>query len=432
MSLRELFVILTVVVVAFAALFRPLWGVYGYVWFALMRPDYLSWSTNKYPFSMMLSIASLIGAVRYLPQLSVLFANPLARRLMLLVIPITLSVWFCEGRFLAQDRYSAFVRLCLMVLLIPLTVRTPRDVRILTIIMALSLGGLGARFGLYGVAHGGVVFHEGIGDQYDNNTLGLVMAMSVPLCWYASKLTEWRWLSWILRGMVVTSSATVFMSNSRGASLSLAVGLALIVWRSKYKTAAAVGVAIAIIPLVYLVKDQYFARMSTIGNYQEEKSAANRLLFAKAAVAMWRDYPVLGVGYGSRNYISLNWKYLGYEDEHGVHNTYLQLLVDSGIFAYLIYASLLFGTVVFLGKSAKWHRQVDNGWQYLPWALQTALVVFLVGGTFGSCERMDIFYMLIMTAAAWWQVQYALDDAGDGFPSNESEGAFLPSPSGVA
>lgn len=405
MPIRELLLVAIVFGLAPVALVRPIYGLYGFIWFSLMRPDYLAWATGKYPFAMILAGATLLGSIRYAGDVKVLFTNPIARRLLLLQIPIGLSVLFCEGQFLSADRYNAFMRMILIVLLIPILVRTERDLRLLVLVIALSLGGLGARFGLYGILQGGVQFVHGVGDQYDNNTLGLAMAMAVPLCWYCRGITGSRWLRLALAAMVVTGAATVIMTHSRGASLSMAFGMLLIMARSRHKVLAACLLAVAMAPLVYMVKDEYLARMSTLKDFKEERSAASRIDFARAALGMWADYPVTGVGFGARNYIAKNEKYLGYKDEHGVHNTYLQLLVDSGIFAYLIYTSTLFGTIVWLGKTAKHYRLAGSKRRHLPYAIQAGLLAFAVGGTFGSCERMDLVYMLLMAAAAWHQIE---------------------------
>jgi probable O-glycosylation ligase (exosortase A-associated) len=411
LPLREILLVTIVAGLVPVGLVRPLYGLFGFIWFSLMRPDYLAWATGKYPFAAVLALVTLVGTVRYVSRAGVLFTNPLAMRLILLQIPIGLSVLLCDGPFLSPDRYGAFMRMILIVLLIPILVQTERDLRLLLLVMALSLGGLGARFGLYGIMHGGVMFTHGIGDQYDNNTLGLVMAMTVPLCWYCRGLTQSWWLKQVMAGMVVTGAATVIMTHSRGASLSLAFGLLLIVARSRYKTLSICMLAIAMVPLVNLVKDEYLERMSTLRNFKEERSAASRIDFARAALAMWADYPLVGVGFGSRNYIAKNSQYLGYHDEHGVHNTWLQLLVDTGIFSYLLYAAMIFGSIVWLGRSGRHYRRARSQLQHIPYALQAGLLAFAVGGTFGSCERMDLVYMLLMAAAAWHEVEKQMEPA---------------------
>jgi probable O-glycosylation ligase (exosortase A-associated) len=352
---------------------------------------------------MALAGATLAGAVRFLPAFAQWFRNPAVAMLLMLQVPTALSVIFCTGRFLAEDRYSEYLRMILIVMLIPVFCDTAARVKNLILVMAFSLGALGIKFGLYGIVQGGVQFTDGIGEQYDNNTLGLAMAMAAPLCWFARSLVSSAWAKMALLFMVVTAAATVIMTNSRGASLSLAAAFLFVAFRSKHKILTLIVLVAATAPTIYLVKDQYFKRMKTLDSYRDEASAASRIEFAGAAIRMWQAYPILGVGFGSRNYAALNEEFLGREDVHGTHNTYLQVLADSGCFAYLLYTGLLFGIVVWLGQMS--HIQGDAGnIRQMAVALRASLIAFMVGGTFGSMQRYDFTYMLIMTTAALWRV----------------------------
>ncbi len=410
--MREYLLILAVLAICCTSLVKPRIGLYGYIWFALMRPDDLAWCEGRYPFSMALALATLAGAIRFAPKIPELFRNPITRLMLLLQVPIGLSVLLPAGRFLAADRYSEYMRMILIVLLVPLVIETHDHVRELAIVMALSLGGLGLRFGLYGIAHGGVQYSEGMGNQYDNNTLGIAMAMAAPLCWQCAGLARRRWLRLLLLLMVCTAAATVIFSNSRGASLSLGVGLLYLLRRSNHKVLSLAAIALAIVPVIYMVQDQYFNRMKTIAGYKDEASAASRIEFAGAAIRMWEAYPLTGVGFGSRNYAVLNRKFLGRDEVHAAHNTYLQMLADSGCFAYLIYASLLFGTVVWLHSGAKTASGGPENAGRLALALEMPLLVFLVGGTFGSMQRYDFPYMLLSSAAALYTVERERNENG--------------------
>lgn len=404
--MRELVLIAAVGLVCCLSLVVPRIGLYGFVCFALLRPDELAWSEGKYPYSMALAAATLLGAIRFAPGIPRLFRNPITLLLLLLQIPIALSVVFSAGPFLSMDRYGEYMRTLIMVMLIPLLIETQSHLRALLLVMAVSLGLLGAKFGLYGILHGGVQYAEGLGDQYDNNTLGIAMAMAVPLCWHSMRLLSSRLAKAAAMATVVTAAATVVMSNSRGASLSLAVGLLYVAMRSRYRLVTLSALALATVPSVYLVQDQYVSRMTTIWDYKQEASAASRIEFAKAALSMSMAYPVVGVGFGSRNYAALNDKFLGRADVHAAHNTYLQMLADSGCVAYMIYTSLLFGTILWLHKTAKVNRGgTEDNTQALALATVTPLLVFVVGATFGSMQRYDFPYMLLMAAAALYEVQ---------------------------
>src|SRR5262249_54088483 len=148
------------------------------------------------------------------------------------------------------------------------------------------------------------------------------------------------------------------------------------------------------------VRDQYFARMGTLGNVHEEASAESRLIHADTALKMWLDYPLLGVGFGGLNYAALAPRYMEQTNEelanHVVHNSYLQMLIDSGVFAFIFYVALLFYGILWLGASAARMEAIGSKLRAIPLAIQGPLTVFALGSTFYSCQRMDLPYLFLM------------------------------------
>jgi putative inorganic carbon (hco3(-)) transporter len=402
MALRELLLILTVLALSCAALVRPKTGVYAYIWFAVMRPDVLAWCADNYNFSMMLAVATFIGSVRFLHRIPVLFTNPVVRLFLLLQIPLALSAVFAVIPALSVERYVDYLKSMAVLLLVPLFIETAQDLRVLLLIVGASVGVIGMRFGLFSLFHGGLILIDGYGGQMsDNNLVALALAMSVPLLWYGRTFTESRILKTAILCMLPVCIATIVMTNSRGGSLALGSVFLLIAARSKQKVITLAVLLTVAGGAIYLVRDQYLARMSTIATYNQEASAYSRVEHARAAVKMWQDYPVLGVGFGGNNYSRLSAKYLGREDIHVVHNTYLQMLVDSGALALVIYVVLLYGTILWLGVSAYRTRRLWPGYESLPISIQLSLIAFAVGGTFYSSQRYDLTYIILMGAAAW-------------------------------
>ncbi len=411
MNIRLSVLIITVVVLSVASLFRPRVGLYGYIWYAVVGPDIIAWAEGRYPFSFVLAVTTLIGSIPHLPRLPAILRMPTVRWFLVFQIPLLLSVVFSQGPFLAGDRYLIFEKMSVMVLLVPLLLATERDMRGLLITLAVSELLLGARFGLFGIVHGGALLVQSYGGLYDSNQLALAIAIMIPICWYCRPLVASWWANAGLLGILVCSAAAVVMTSSRGCSLAMAAAFLWVVYHSKRRVGVLIVLVLAIGPGIYLVRDQYVKRMETIAHYQEESSAAGRLLFWKAAVAMWRDHPVLGVGLGGRNYAVLSQKYLGEENIHVVHNSYLEMLVDSGIMAFLIYCGLLFGTIARLEKSIRRLAVTHPGKETVPMALEAALVTFAVGSTFYSVCLYDLAYFLIMASAVWFEVEKDILDS---------------------
>jgi putative inorganic carbon (hco3(-)) transporter len=405
MALRELLLILIVAVLCCAALFRPRIGVYSYVWYAVMRPDVLAWCADQYNFSMALAAATMIGALPYAGQTGVIFRNPISRWLVILQIPLLASTLLAVNPDLSYDRYLDFLKSLVILLLIPVFVRTAEHLKQLLLVVGISVAVIGVKFGLFGLIHGGVILINGYGGQMsDNNLVALALVMSVPLCWYGLGFIESTIVKLIIAGMMLCSIAAIPMTNSRGATLALASVFLSITARSKRKIGTFAILVVAAGSAIYLVRDQYLSRMATIATYEQEASASSRVEHAEAAIKMWLDHPLIGVGFGGRNYVQLSAKYLGRDDIHVVHNTYLQMLVDSGVIAFLIYTGLLWGTIVWLigsGRKMRWHCP---GEEKCAIAMQASLLAFAIGGTFYSSQRYDLPYIILMAAASWYLI----------------------------
>jgi probable O-glycosylation ligase (exosortase A-associated) len=404
--MRELFLLALVAVLGVVALFRPRWGALGYVWYALMRPDVLAWSYGHYNYGLFLSIPVLLGSLRHAGAMTTLVQNPISAGVLALQVPMFASALFAVDQSPALDSYSVYARILAMALiLLPLS-QTVEHLRQLLLVMALSVGFLGLKFGAYALLHGGVRYDLGHGGlMSDNNDLALALAMTVPLCWYARSLTNSIALRLLLLCMVFASSVTVVMTHSRGGALSLLTAFAAIALRARRRLALLLVFALCVGPAVYLVRDSYLDRLATLKDPTQEVSANSRLELAQAAIDCWKDYPVFGVGFGGASFMRLGERYLPGQTGLMVHNTYLQILVDSGAPALAVYVILLFGTIVWLGRSAARVRGLAPLTVPYPYALQASLAVFAVGSTFLSRVTFDMTYMLLMASACWYSVE---------------------------
>jgi putative inorganic carbon (hco3(-)) transporter len=410
MPLRELLLIGIVAVLALGAFISARFGLLGYVWFALMRPDVMAWSEGDIPFSMILAICTLLGALRHITDIHYLFRNPFSIGLLLLMIPVLLSIVFALNVKLAWEPFPAFLRGAIaMAILMPILFTKPEHVKLLFLTIALSLGFVGAKMGYFGLLAGGVQYKSGFGGFLtDNNMVGLAMAMTVPLCWFGRTLVQTLWMKAIIIAMMFGCIATVIWTHSRGAMLSLGVGMVFVAFKSKHKVLALVALPLLALPVLLMVQHSYFERMSTIIDYENEGSANSRIVYAKVALQMWADHPVFGVGFGGTNFIEESSKYLLAEGYHVVHNNYLQWLVDSGIFAFGIFLTLFLSSIIWLGRSAKLTKHYLPEWQGIPRGLQCALIVFAVGSAFLSLVKFDIFYYLLMTVGCWFAAERQL------------------------
>ena len=95
---------------------------------------------------------------------------------------------------------------------------------------------------------------------------------------------------------------------------------------------------------------------------------------------------------------------------------------------------LLFYAIVWLGQSAARMRDLEDEnaavYEAIPLAIQGSLIVFAVGSTFYSCQRMDLPYIFLMAAAAWRTIEPSV--WGQGFcPAQSSRPRFSSAPGSI-
>jgi putative inorganic carbon (HCO3(-)) transporter len=402
---RELILIGVVVALAGVALIRPQYGVFSYIWFALMRPDYFAWAAGNFPFSPLLAGATLVGACRNVVDVPILFKNLTSLTLLIYQIPIALSVLMAVIPELTYPYYFEFERIMLMVFLIPVLVKTEKDLRNLCLVIALSQGMIGLKFGLFGLRNGGVYLESGYAGL-DNNAVALALVMVLPFCWYMRQKVDIKWLKAVLLVMSFTCITAVIMTKSRNGALAMGTVFLLITLRSKHKIPVLIMLALLSIPALYLFQNQFVARMSTLKDVSADKSASSRWVLSMAALHMWKDHPFFGVGFGNDVFMTLEAPYLqiDYGTELKVHDTYMQILVDSGPFALLIFVFLLGSTIVRLWLSSHFWKKRDPGLRIYPLVLQTSLIAIAQYGFAGGRERYDFLYIVLMSAAVWFNL----------------------------
>jgi len=412
MGIRALIVIATVAGLCILSPLRPVLGLYGYYWFGMMRPDILAWSgPNRY--SLFLALATLVSNLpRILRNLPLVILNPLLRNMLLFLLVVTISVIAAVDPSLCVERYTLFLRILAMSVVIPLILETWEQLKWFYIVLSGSLGVLGAKFGLYGLLRGGAIYQGGFGGLLsDNNTMALAFAMAVPLCWYARLLAPWKWLKLGLIAASACSLAAVAFTHSRGGILAVGAGLLLITLSEKRRWVAVCFLGAASAGGAFLVWDSLVNRMSTLKDPTAEASAKSRIILAQTAPKIWLDYPLFGVGFTEANQQRLLFKYVPpeYAVEYAgkvLHNNWLQILVDSGIFAFLLYVWMLGSATFFMWREGRRHAAagqletaaVANG-------VFTALGVFVVGSTFLSRTTFDLYYALICVTAAFMEIQ---------------------------
>ncbi len=230
---------------------------------------------------------------------------------------------------------------------------------------------------------------------FDNNLFAVLMVMNIPLLLLWLRETRNETLRYGLMITLALSVAAVLGTWSRGGLLALGIVILLLLWHSQRKFLALLFLLAAISLTFVHLPEAWFARMETIVNYQQDESATGRLWLWEVGLDHALQRPLTGIGFDGwvittlRNNNRMNW-----------HNAYVAIMAEHGLFAFALWCSLLFGTIVNLTHLAWLSRRSPA----LAWVgdyslmLRASLLGYAVGALFEELAYWDILYQLVVIA----------------------------------
>jgi len=282
-------------------------------------------------------------------------------------------------------RYASFVALFFALTIL---LNDPRN-QIRTVWALVTSSALAACLALAHFFGGALVATTPYGDPNDT---AFLLATTLPLAfWLFAHERCWRPLTLV---MIAAISTSVALSLSRGAIVGLA---AAVVWQLYVERRPARTIlSICLIPILAAALLVYFnpARVRT-GLAAKQKMAwvnmMTRLEAWGAATALVVKHPLLGVGPGNFQFYCADvWDYPGAEPVRVVHNTYLEVGAELGVFGLLLFVAYLALTFSRLGAAVG----TGIGAPGLAAALRLSLIVAVVAGLFLSEQFFAPFWVL--------------------------------------
>ena len=243
-------------------------------------------------------------------------------------------------------KYYTFVQLFLVLWMI--WELTPSQKRLRGLLTAYILGccvPAVATILLY-VREGGVLKRFSAGGA-DANSLGMTLALGVPIAWYLSLTCQRPLLRWLYRGYLPLALFAIALTGSRGAMIALMVSLLVIPLTTSLSPGRLVA-AIALLALsgalvVAYVPDKVIARLGTTGSSVESLSFGGRFTLWRAGAHAFAYKPMMGYGVGG--FVRAVTPQLG-ANALVAHNSFLSVLVEEGIVGLLFYTTMLFSVFV--------------------------------------------------------------------------------------
>jgi len=387
---------------------RHAWvGALLWTWLSLMNPHRLCYGfAQDFPFA-----AITAGAT----MLSLLWQRGKVKlpRETTVVLIILFVVWTCITTVLAifpersTDMLVRVVKVQVMTLVCMAVLRERKHIEYFVWVNVISLGFYGFKGGIFAIGSGGSSRVWGPMGTFieDNNALGLALVMTIPFMNY---LRQTSTNGWVRKGFVLLmmlSAVSALASQSRGAFLAISA-MTLVMWlRMRKKVLPAIVLVAAGIALISFMPDSWERRMQTIGNYEQDTSAMQRINAWTNAVRVAGDR-VTGAGF----FIATPAIFARYapnpEWVHTAHSIYFQVLGEHGYTGLVLFLSLGFmgfWNAARLRKTSL--ERPETAWvRDLAGMAQVSMVGYAVGGAFLSLSYFDLPYnvLVIIIACKVW------------------------------
>ncbi|MBN2886979.1 MAG: putative O-glycosylation ligase, exosortase A system-associated [Chromatiaceae bacterium] len=399
-------------------LWRPWIGVLAWFWIGLMAPHKLAWGfMTTFPVAMLIGGATLSGLLLARERR----ALPLTREMLLLtlfVAAVTLSSTFAVNPAGAWSYWVHLMKILLLTFITPLLIWGERRILWLLLVITGSVAFYGFKGGLFAILTGGQHMVMGPPNSFleGNTFIGVAMIMVLPLILVSARAFHQRWarlgwplierhsrlIGWGLYGVFWLTALAILVTYSRGALLGLVAIAPLLFVRMRHKVLMA-SLAILVVGVIGIsAPERLMERWSTIENFEEDRSAMQRIQAWGANLNMALERPLTGMGFNNGG-MGYDWwvRYANFEGawRHVLspHSIYFAMLGQHGFVGLSIFLLLIGATFGTLGRIRRQLRSdPQRGWlaEY-AWAIRVSLIGYLVAGAFLDVAYFELLYALI-------------------------------------
>lgn len=382
--------LLTTVRYPFAAVL--MWG-----WFTLATPQQAAYYADQIPLNLIIAGATFIALFLH-GELTRPRPTPLSWLLLLFTAWLGVSQIFSLIPEFSAPIFDRFLKILIFIIICTLVVNSRLRFHALLWLLVLTMGFFGAKGGAYTLLTLGKNIYFGLDETilYDNNHMGIALAVSLPLMRYLQRVSAVRIVRLGLILVMALSVIAIIGTNSRGAFLSLAVLAMLLWWRSNRKiTGAIIGMGVGLLGLM-AVPDNWTERMSTIAEADEDDSFMSRVEAWEINARLALEDPLTGVGLRVPYIQSVADTVADYE-ARAAHSIYFEILGGSGFVGLAIYLGVLAYGVLSAGRAERIYARAPAGrWRSLFGRYaQMSLLIFCAGGASVSMEMWDGYLIVL-------------------------------------
>ncbi len=297
-------------------------------------------------------------------------------------------------------------------------VYTPRSARTFAVWYLALFALYPVRGALFNYIHGYTEFGRVAWNFFFSNPNDLAMACFLPLglCAYIIFVEKNKWIWWPAWVGVVVITGVQMLTQSRGAILALAAGIAYFAFHTKRKVRTLLVIAVLFTVAVAATPTRVWHRVAglshlTSGDMHKvdpEGSAAGRSTLMRLAWETALSHPLLGIGIGA--YALENARIAQYDlqigrDERGerdAHSTYIRAAAETGFVGGLCVLLTVVMSIVFCRTKRKQVQQQESEarWAMALLALEASMVAYALGATVNSAERSTFFALQFVIPCA--------------------------------
>ena len=349
--MRDVVLVVIVLVLFAVSLRRPFVGAVSFLGCGILNPGSFTWAASEwFHISQLLAIGTLIGyLVSSEPK-----RFPHQREVLLL-----LALWgifgfssiFAIFPERAVVHFTRISKIFFMLFVSMSLINTEYRLHLLLRVIAFSLGFFALKGGIFFITTGGQQMVWGPENSFleANNSIGLALAMNVPLLFYLAKSETKRWLRLLIWAMIVFSYPAVIGTFSRGAWLGLAAASVLVLLRSQRKVLTVSVAALLIVMALpfwhYFTSRRIQNRYEELVNYEEDTSAQSRFWTWEFCKRVGMANPLTGGGFELYSWTTYEKYYPEFLIWRGkvatCHGTWMQMFAEHGFPGFIVWNFLL-------------------------------------------------------------------------------------------
>jgi O-antigen ligase len=252
------------------------------------------------------------------------------------------------------------------------------------------------------------------GSLGEKNRYGQNMLMLVPLGLFQLwiyRSTRARMLALILTGLIIVGGA---LSFSRGAAVGFVLMIIIMVILRYIKIYQLILLLLGA-SLILWAFPQYGSRLTSLNVIAQlvapdsgpalagaDNSVVDRASLMLAALMVFKDHPVIGVGPGMVRYYTEEYaRQIGISSISGnfqAHDLYLGIAADAGLLGLICFLLILLIPLRDLARARKQWMTSHPDWSYLATGFFQVLVSYMVTGLFLHLSYPRFFYLMLALA----------------------------------